>query len=153
MGVAAWEQVSSLDSPTRRLSHSINILVMKSLTSLTRSLTAILIYRFILDLQEANEHNVKVGSDDPELQMSQTTRSQSSLCFVDRAIGSLGSTIHRHAAPARDEWDEDSEGAASHSRGEVADGAISLDDLVGQPELHTEIQQVLRSDELLARAV
>ncbi|KAI0746434.1 hypothetical protein C8Q80DRAFT_1320268 [Daedaleopsis nitida] len=61
------------------------------LTRFTDPLTTILVYRFILDLQEANDHNVKIGLDDPELQGSMS--SQSSLSFVDRAIGSLGSTI------------------------------------------------------------
>lgn len=150
----AWEEASSLDSQIRRLSHwhSINILIQNSFISVTHSLTAILIYRFILDLQEANNHTVRVGSDDPEL-MSQTS-SQSSLSFVDRAIGSLGSTIHRHTAPARDEWDEDilDESEGSHF-GEQADEAIPLDDMPAvQPESHSDIQEVLR-DEPLAQAV
>lgn len=144
--------MSSLDSSTRRSSRFIKILIINSLTSITHSLTAILIYRFILDLQEANEHNVRVGSDDPELQMSQTS-SQSSLSFVNEAIGSLGSTIHRRTAPARDEWDEDilDESEGSHS-GEVDDEAIPLDDLVVQPESHSEIQEVFH-DEPLPQAV
>lgn len=112
------------------------------------SLTVILVYRFILDLQEANEHNVRVGSDDPELQMSQTS-SQSSLSFVNRAIGSLGSTIHRRTSPAHNEWDEDipDESEGSHS-GELADEAIPLDDLVVPPESHSEIQEVVCSEPL-----
>lgn len=130
----------------------INVLDLNPLTSVTYSLTGILIYCFILDLQEANKHNVRVGSDDPELHMSQTS-SQSSLSFVDRAIGSLGSTIHRRAAPARDIWDEDipDESEGFHP-GEVADEAIPLDDLVVQPESHSEIQEVPR-DEPLAQSV
>ncbi|KAI0739407.1 hypothetical protein C8Q80DRAFT_1198512 [Daedaleopsis nitida] len=58
----------------------------------TDPLTAILVYHFIIDLQEANEHNVKIGSDDPELQGS-VDSAQGSISFVNRAIGSLGSTI------------------------------------------------------------
>lgn len=150
----AWGEANSLDSPTRRSSHSITILIHNLLNFATNSLTAILIYRFLLDLQEANEHNVRVGSDDPELQMSQTS-SQSSLSFMDRAIGSLGSTIHPRTAPARDGWDEDildeSELEGSHS-GELADEAVPLDDLVVQPESHSEIQEVPR-DEPLSLAV
>ncbi|KAI0746397.1 hypothetical protein C8Q80DRAFT_1320151 [Daedaleopsis nitida] len=108
-------------------------------------LTAILVYRFILDLQEANEHTVKVGSDDPELQMSQMS-SQSFLNFVDRAIGSLASTIHPGAARADDEWDERIPEEDPHS-GEVARRPTALDDLVD-----SEIQEVPR-DERIERTV
>ncbi|KAI0746446.1 hypothetical protein C8Q80DRAFT_1271344 [Daedaleopsis nitida] len=69
------------------------------LTSFTSPLTAILAYRFIFDLQVADEHNIKIGSDNPELQMSMN--SQSSLpSFVDRVIGALGSTIIPGTTPA-----------------------------------------------------
>ncbi|KAI0746835.1 hypothetical protein C8Q80DRAFT_1271670 [Daedaleopsis nitida] len=70
-------------------------------------LTAILTYRFVLDLRKANEQNVKIGSDDPELQMSMNTHS--SLSFVDRALDSLAATIIPGAPGADDEhsYDED----------------------------------------------
>lgn len=74
---------------------------------------------------------------------------------MDRAIGSLGSTIHRRTAPAGDEWD-DSEDILDESEGfhpgEVADEAIPMDDLVVQPESLSEIQEVPR-DEPLSQTV
>ncbi|KAI0746350.1 hypothetical protein C8Q80DRAFT_1121205 [Daedaleopsis nitida] len=126
------------------------------LTHFTDPLTAILIYHFILDLQEANKHNIRIGSDDPELQSS-CLSSQSSLSFVDRALGSLGSTIIPGTRAAIDNdcdgemWDVDHQASKSDSGG-VADHANTLDDLAVEPEPNSEIQEVLR-DEPLAREV
>lgn len=153
------EGVSSLGSPTRRSLHSVKILSLNFFLAsvIHTSITAILIYRLILDLQEANTRNVKVGSDDPELQTSQGSQgSQSSLSFVDRAIGSLGATIRPGAAPAREEWDEwdepedvglpdepDSRSDDAYLAGH-RDAPIALDDLAvhapSEPDL--EIQEV-----------
>ncbi|KAI0746456.1 hypothetical protein C8Q80DRAFT_772126 [Daedaleopsis nitida] len=132
---------------------------VSELTRFTDPLTVILVYRFILDLQEANERNVKIGSDNPELQTSSRMSSQSSLSFVDRTLGSLGSTITPGARAAQDNdydteiWDEDHwQPAASESGGGVADDVITLDDLGSELEPHSEIQEVLHN-EPLARAV
>ena len=53
------------------------------------SLTAILISRFLLDLQEANKHTVRLDADEPLSSID----SVGSLSFVARTMGSLQSTI------------------------------------------------------------
>ncbi|KAI0746463.1 hypothetical protein C8Q80DRAFT_772482 [Daedaleopsis nitida] len=128
------------------------------LTIFTNPLTAVFVYHFILDLQEANEHNVKIGSNDPELQTSQIG-SQSSLSFVDRALGSLGSTITRGAAAVDNDYDDDSRDEdrqpSESDSGGVADHTIALVNAkvkAEEPEPDSEIQEVLR-DEPLAREV
>ena len=52
-------------------------------------LTAILISRFLLDLQEANKHTVRLDADEPLSSID----SVGSLSFVVRTMGSLQSTI------------------------------------------------------------
>ncbi|KAI0746347.1 hypothetical protein C8Q80DRAFT_767648 [Daedaleopsis nitida] len=125
------------------------------LTRFTDPLNAILVCRFILDLQEANEHNVKIGSDDPELQMSRIS-SQSSLSFVDRALGSLGSIITPGARAAVDnDYDSDEVRDGDHQpldSSDVGGQSIALHDLMVEPEPNSEAQKIL-GDEPLARAV
>ena len=58
-------------------------------------LTCILVYRFLLDLQEAARHDMKLGSDHP-LHFS---GSDGSLSFA-RAIGSIGATIAARRPPS-----------------------------------------------------
>ncbi|KAI0746805.1 hypothetical protein C8Q80DRAFT_797400 [Daedaleopsis nitida] len=64
-------------------------------------LTTILIYRFILDLQAANAHNVRIGSQGSVLPTP--TQTQSTLGFVNRTVGSLASTIISGAVSAHTE--------------------------------------------------
>ncbi|KAI0754334.1 hypothetical protein C8Q80DRAFT_1265985 [Daedaleopsis nitida] len=75
------------------------------LTGFTDPLTTILVYRFMIALQEANEHNVKIGSADAELRSF--TYSQGSLNFINRAIGSFGSVIAPGVAAMDDEYGEE----------------------------------------------
>ena len=49
---------------------------------------------------------MKIGSGDRELQMSMN--SQASLSFINRAIGSLGSTIIPGSTPVDDEYEDGS---------------------------------------------
>ena len=106
-------------------------LLLNLLASGSYRLTAVLVYRFILDLQEANEHNLRIGSGDPELHMSGLS-SQSSLNFVDRALDSLASTIVPGAARSDDQYyNEDISEEGLHSEEVAANpDAIALHDLV-----------------------
>ncbi|KAI0747110.1 hypothetical protein C8Q80DRAFT_1121744 [Daedaleopsis nitida] len=84
---------------TSILSNGFDTTAPSQLTRFTDPLTAILIYRFILDLQEANDHHVKAGS-----QLSLGSETQ--LSFVDRAIGSLGAAIVPGIAAVEDEYED-----------------------------------------------
>lgn len=106
----------------------------------------------MLDLHKANEDNVKIGSNDPELQMSM--HSQSSLSFVDRAIGSLGSIIVPGTAVGDDEYGYDTadasedlqpsdlagEGDRSIASGDH--GSVAPDGMASQSE--SEVQEEVR---------
>ncbi|KAI0741976.1 hypothetical protein C8Q80DRAFT_167686 [Daedaleopsis nitida] len=95
------------------------------MTQFAYPLTCILTYRFILDLQAANQHNVRIGSDDPELQTSMD--SQSSLSFVNRAIGSLASTIVPGSSAAGDEGESltEEESQSSNTPGQSRNSATT----------------------------
>ncbi|RDX52001.1 hypothetical protein OH76DRAFT_1400910 [Lentinus brumalis] len=62
---------------------------ISDITVFTDPLSAVLIYRFLLDLQEANQRVVRLDADDP----LSTMDSVESLSFVARTMGSLRSTI------------------------------------------------------------
>ncbi|KAI0746827.1 hypothetical protein C8Q80DRAFT_1121541 [Daedaleopsis nitida] len=111
-----------------------------NLVAFTDPLTAILIYRFIIDLQKANEDNIRIGSDDPEMRTS--VLSQSSLGFVDQAIGSLGSIIVPGIAAADDEYGDiaDDDLQPSYS-GEGDDRSVAPDGTLSQPGL--EMQEAI----------
>ncbi len=79
--------------------HLYSLLVIRRLIFTYSSLTAILTWHFLLDLQEASERNVKIDLDDP-LHLSMSTDSVPS--FV-RIIGSLNATIE----PGRAAEDDD----------------------------------------------
>ncbi|KAI0746843.1 hypothetical protein C8Q80DRAFT_1271677 [Daedaleopsis nitida] len=92
---------------TEIFASGIGIYAASEMTRFTESLTAILTYRFILDLQEAKEHNVKVGTDDRALGM-ESMNTDSVPSFIDRAIrGSLGWTIPIGVDHANEENEHD----------------------------------------------
>ncbi|RPD82079.1 hypothetical protein L226DRAFT_15636 [Lentinus tigrinus ALCF2SS1-7] len=62
---------------------------ISNITDFTDPLTAILISRFLLDLQEANQRTVRLDADEA----LSTVDSLGSLSFVARTMGSLRSTM------------------------------------------------------------
>ena len=62
-------------------------------------LTSILVWRFMIDLQDANQSHVKIDSDDP---LYFTTQSGGSLSFA-RAIGSIGAVLTSNVIKSQDE--------------------------------------------------
>ncbi|KAI0704472.1 hypothetical protein C8T65DRAFT_741036 [Cerioporus squamosus] len=73
--------------------------VGSALSLLGPPLTNILVWRFMIDLQDANQSQLKIGSDDP---LYLATDGGGSLSFA-RAIGSIGSIVTSDALEFEDE--------------------------------------------------
>ena len=69
-------------------------LMTSRLSSTVSSLTAILVSRFLIDLQEANSHSVKVVANNSHTvpTYSSSDNFQPSLAFADGTISSVGTT-------------------------------------------------------------
>ena len=86
------------------------------------SITAILVYRLMMELQEASQNQMRVDSDDP-LHFSMNSRG--SVSFV-RRIGSIGATIIPGTGRVdEEEWDntEHVDHASDHQQSDAPEAA------------------------------
>ncbi|RPD53389.1 hypothetical protein L226DRAFT_576295 [Lentinus tigrinus ALCF2SS1-7] len=94
--------------------------VGSALSLLEPPLTSILVWRFMIDLQDANQSHLKMGSDDP---LYLTTNNAGSLSFT-RAIGSVGAMFTSNVIESEDEHqlaslEHEGDGAADRRRSQT----------------------------------